>query len=74
MAEQIGGNHYQSMVIQPIEFIVANNIPFLEGNVIKYVCRHRNKNGIEDLKKARNYLDRLIEIEEAESKVFLVKE
>lgn len=58
---QIGGNHYKSMDIQPLEFIVANDIGFIEGNVIKYICRHKVKNGLEDLKKARHYLDMLIE-------------
>jgi len=53
-------NHYNG-VIQPVEFIVANDIPFREGNIIKYVYRHRKKNGIEDLRKARHYIDMLIE-------------
>ncbi len=53
--EQIGGSHYQ-MEIQPIDFIMRNNIPFAEGNVIKYVTRHKLKNGIEDLRKAMQYL------------------
>lgn len=60
---QEGGTHYQT-TIQPWDFIVANNIPFLEGNVIKYIVRHKGKNGIEDLKKAKHYLDKLIEVEE----------
>ena len=60
---QEGGNHYKGMKIQPVEFIHANDISYLEGNVIKYVCRHRNKNKIEDLKKARHYIDLLIEME-----------
>jgi hypothetical protein len=61
---QVGGSHYKNMAIQPIEFIVKNKIPFLEGNVIKYVVRWSIKNGLEDLKKARHYLDLLIEMEE----------
>ena len=60
---QEGGNHYQQFVIQPIEFITKNKIPFIEGNVIKYVCRNRNKNGIEDLRKAKHCIDLLIEME-----------
>lgn len=60
---QVGGEHYASLKIQPTEFIHANNVPFIEGNVIKYVMRHRQKNGIEDLKKARHYIDLLIEFE-----------
>lgn len=61
---QEGGSHYAKYAIQPLEFIVRNNIPFLEGNVIKYVVRWKDKAGIEDLKKARHYLDMLIELEE----------
>ncbi|OCR88902.1 hypothetical protein CFT12S00416_05620 [Campylobacter fetus subsp. testudinum] len=58
---QVGGNHYQKMVIQPIDFITKNNLDFCEGNVIKYVCRYKEKNGIEDLLKAKHYLEVLIE-------------
>ena len=61
--EQIGGGHYKGMAIQPFEFITKNGIGYAEGCVIKYVCRWRNKNGVEDLKKARHYLDLLIEQE-----------
>jgi hypothetical protein len=53
---QEGGSHYKDMLIQPVEFIVKNDIAFLEANVIKYVCRHRSKNGLEDLKKAEHYI------------------
>lgn len=60
---QEGGGHYKSFPIQPVEFIHANSIPFIEGCVIKYVCRHQAKNGIEDLKKAKHFLDLLIELE-----------
>jgi hypothetical protein len=60
---QVGGNHYNEYVIQPTQFIYKNNIPFIEGNIIKYVLRHRKKNGIEDLKKAKHYIDLLIELE-----------
>ena len=61
---QVGGDHYRTMPIQPVEFLHANNIPYIEGAVIKYVCRWKKKNGIEDLKKARHFLDLLIELEE----------
>jgi hypothetical protein len=60
---QVGGDHYRNMVIQPVEFNHRNGIGFVEGNVIKYVSRWRTKNGIEDLKKARHFLDLLIEME-----------
>ena len=59
---QVGGNHYQ-MPIQPVEFIHKNGLGFIVGNVVKYVVRYKQKNGIEDLKKARHYLDMLIEME-----------
>ena len=58
-------SHYMACKIQPIDFIVANSMDFLEGNIIKYVARYKNKNGLEDLAKARHYLDMLIEREEA---------
>ena len=51
--------HYKSS-IQPIEFIEANNLDFFEGNIVKYVSRWRKKNGLEDLKKAQWYLERLV--------------
>lgn len=60
---QAGGDHYKKLVVQPIEYIHANGIPFAEGSVIKYVTRWRDKGGIEDLKKARHFLDLLIELE-----------
>lgn len=60
---QVGGSHYRDFAIQPAEFIHKNAIGFLAGNVIKYVCRHGKKNGVEDLKKARHYIDLLIEHE-----------
>lgn len=60
---QEGGTHYKGMQIQPAEFIHANNIPYLEANVIKYVCRHREKGGIDDLRKAQHYIELLIHFE-----------
>lgn len=64
---QVGGSHYKNMTIQPVEFIEKNNLGFCVGNIIKYVCRYKDKNGIEDLKKARHYIDLLIEIEESKN-------
>ena len=61
---QVGGDHYSKMKIQPIDFITANGIGYIEGNIIKYVCRYKSKNGVEDLKKAQHYLQMLIEQEE----------
>lgn len=59
--EQIGGTHYRDKAIQPIEYILANDLGFCEGNIIKYVSRYKDKNGLEDLKKAKHYLEFLIE-------------
>jgi hypothetical protein len=58
---QTGGTHYQ-VAIQPWDYIIANDLGYLEGNVIKYVTRYKNKGGIEDLKKAQHYLTKLIEV------------
>ena len=60
---QEGGKHYKGMSIQPAEFIHANNIPYLEANDIKYMCRHREKGGIDDLRKAQHYIELLIHFE-----------
>lgn len=62
---QQGGDHYKSMAIQPVEFITKNKIPYLEGNVIKYVSRHAAKNGVEDIKKAIHYLQLIAELQYA---------
>lgn len=61
---QVGGDHYKAKTIQPWDFIAANQIGYFEGNIVKYVSRWRDKGGINDLKKARHYLDKLIELEE----------
>lgn len=58
---QVGGDHYKTKAIQPVQYCMANNIGFMEGSVIKYVTRWRDKGGVEDLKKARHFLDMLIE-------------
>lgn len=57
---QIGGDHYKAQGIQPIDYIMANELDFCEGNVVKYVTRWKYKNGVQDLMKARHYLDFLI--------------
>ena len=59
---QVGGSHYKDKTIQPWDYIIANDLGYLEGNVVKYVSRWKNKNGIEDLKKAQHYLSKLIEV------------
>ena len=60
-AIQVGGDHYTKMKIQPYTYITENNLGFAEGSIIKYVSRYRSKNGLEDLKKARHFIDLLIE-------------
>lgn len=60
---QFGGDHYQKKAIQCWDYIHENNIGYLAGNVIKYVSRYKDKNGLEDLKKAQHYLQKLIEEE-----------
>ena len=60
--EQVGGRHYIEKSIQPWDYIIANKMGYLEGNIIKYVSRYKEKNGVEDLIKAAHYLDKLIEV------------
>lgn len=61
--KQVSGSHYKDQGIQPIIYIHANNLGFCEGNVIKYVTRHRLKNGRADIEKAIHYLELLLEME-----------
>lgn len=63
ISEQVGGDHYKALPIQPVEFIHQNELGFIEGNIIKYVVRHKHKNGKQDLEKAAHYLRLLIEME-----------
>jgi hypothetical protein len=63
-SSQVGGNHYSKLAIQPYEYVTANGIPYIEGNVIKYVTRWKDKGGVEDLKKAIHSLEWLIEYTE----------
>ena len=59
---QVGGDHYKKHVIQPVEFITKNKLGFLEGCVIKRICRYEDKNGKEDLEKIKHEIDLLIEL------------
>jgi hypothetical protein len=59
---QVGGTHYSKNAIQPWDFVIANDLGYLEGNIVKYVCRYRFKNNVEDLRKAQHYLEKLIEV------------
>ena len=59
--KQIGGSHYKDMVVQPSEFINKNKLQFAEGNAIKYICSHAHKGEVQDLEKAKHYIDMIIE-------------
>lgn len=63
---QQGGTHYEDFAISPLDFISKNNLPFVEGNAIKYIVRHASKNGYEDLRKAQSYIDYLMQSAYAE--------
>lgn len=60
---QVGGNHYNRYEIQPIDFIIANKLDWCEANAVKYITRWKDKNGVEDLRKAIHYLEMLIQRE-----------
>ena len=63
-SKQIGGNHYKDCKIQPIEYIVGNDLTFCEGNAVKYITRHRRKGeGAKDIQKAIHYLEMILETE-----------
>lgn len=64
---QVGGDHYKHFKIQPVEFITANGLGFLEGCIIKRVCRHGAKNRAEDLRKAIHELELLLQLQYPES-------
>jgi hypothetical protein len=66
LSVQVDGNHYKKCAIQPVQYVHANGLGFIEGSVIKYVTRWRDKNGIRDLEKARHFIDLLIELEHAQ--------
>ena len=59
--KQVGGDHYSKLKIQPVDYILQNNLGYLEGNVVKYVTRHLDKNGVQDIDKAIHYLEMIKE-------------
>lgn len=63
---QAGGDHYRDMKIQPIEYIIANEIGFLPGNIIKYASRYKAKGGAEDIRKVIHYCKLILEFEYGE--------
>jgi hypothetical protein len=64
--KQVGGDHYKKFKIQPAEFCYKNGIPYLEATAIKYLCRWRDKGGIQDLDKAIHFIELLKEFESAD--------
>lgn len=60
---QEGGNHYKDLKIQPVEYIHTNGLDFFQGNVVKYVTRHKAKNGAQDIRKAIHYLNLILELQ-----------
>lgn len=65
LQEQVGGDHYH-LPIQPVEYIHRNGLDFLQGNVIKYITRHKMKNGAEDVRKAIHYCRLILQLEYGE--------
>lgn len=68
MERQVGGVHYKKFVIQPAVFNEANGLSFLEGCIVKRICRWRDKGGVEDLEKIKHEVDMLIELENAQGR------
>ena len=60
---QVGGGHYKDYPIQPIEYCMKNKLNYCQANIVKYATRYKDKNGVEDLKKIKHYVDLLIELE-----------
>ena len=60
--KQVGGSHYKDFKIMPIEYITQNKLDFCEGNIVKYICRWRTKNGYKDLLKVKEYIDKYLEV------------
>ena len=58
---QVGGNHYKDCVIQPVEYIIKNKLDFLEGNVVKYITRHKTKGQEEDIRKVIHYCELILQ-------------
>lgn len=68
--KQVDGMHYKDMVIQPTEFSHKNGLSWCEANVVKYICRHKAKNGIVDLRKAIHYIEFLAEMNYPDERLF----
>lgn len=66
LTSQEGGEHYKKHAIQPIEYTHANGLNFCEGNIVKYITRHRDKNGAEDIRKIIHYAELILQLEYGE--------
>ena len=66
-ANDTGPGHYKDKPLQVWDYVIANNLGYLEGNVVKYVSRWRQKGGVEDLRKAKHYIEKLIEVESGQA-------
>jgi hypothetical protein len=64
---QVGGKHYKKCVIQPWDYVIANDLDYFQGSIIKYVTRWKDKGGVEDLRKALHFLEKYIEVKEKEN-------
>jgi hypothetical protein len=64
--DQIGGTHYKKHAIQPWDYIIANDLGYLEGNIVKYISRWKDKGGVEDIRKVIHYAQKLIEVQTKE--------
>jgi hypothetical protein len=60
---QVGGGHYKDLAIQPVEYIHKNSLTYLEGNVVKYITRHKSKNGEQDVRKAIHYCQLILKMQ-----------
>lgn len=67
LQRQEGGDHYKGRAIQPIEYIHANGLGFMEGSIVKYATRHKDKGGAEDIRKVRHYCDLILALEYGET-------
>ena len=63
MKQEIGGKHYNCLKIQPIQYIFANNLGFIDGNIVKYITRYKDKNKNEDIEKIIHYAKLLLKLE-----------
>lgn len=63
--KQVGGSHYKKLTMQPIDFIVKAKLSFIQGNIVKYISRYMDKNGIEDVEKCIHYSELAISLNDS---------